>query len=217
MEPASNPGVNHGNGLSHSKRIGSPLRFRGRTHLPAAFAAGYCLPTTRRIQATWMQPTGPAGMTEWTLNIDQEESGLEGELQRQPNHGSELAVLVNIAADVQPEIDQMHNDLPDFNGILRLTPEDGPGVELSPAQAAHAADVFRTKVRDAIKELPKTSTIHLFIAGPMGLAFLFGRNSNTLRPIQTYLYSKDEGRYYPSGRLQDQPLSDGSDTASEEQ
>jgi len=77
-------------------------------------------------------------------------------------------------------------------------------VELSPAQAAHAADVFRTKVRDAIKELPKTSlpktsTIHLFMAGPTGLAFLFGQNSNTLRPIQTYLYSKDEGRYYPAG------------------
>jgi hypothetical protein len=51
----------------------------------------------------------------------------------------------------------------------------------------------------------------------MGLAFLFGRNSNTLRPIQTYLYSKDEGRYYPAGRLQNQSLSDGSDTASGEQ
>jgi len=194
-----------------------PLRFRGRTHLPAAFAAGYYFSTTRRIQATWMQPTDPAGMTEWTFDIDEEESGLEGDLQRQPNHGSELAVLVNIAADVQPEVDRMHNDLPDFNGVLRLTPEDGPNVELSPAQAAHAADIFRTKVRNAIKELAKTSTIHLFIAGPTGLAFLFGRKSNTLRPIQTYLYSKDEGRYYPAGRLQNQPLSNGSETTPEEQ
>lgn len=196
---------------------GRPLRFRGQTRLPAAFAAGYCLPTTRRIHATWMQPTGPTGMTEWTLDIDEEESGLEGDLQRRPNHGSELAVLVNIASDVQPEVDQMHNELPDFNGVLRLTPEEGPDVELSPAQAAHAADVFRTKVRNAIKELSKTSTIHLFMAGPTGLVFLFGRKSNTLRPIQTYLYSKDEGRYYPASRLQNQPLSNNSDSASEEQ
>lgn len=95
--------------------------------------------------------------------------------------------------------------------------ENGPDAELSPAQTAHVADVFRTKVRDAVKKQPKTSTIHLFIAGPTGLAFLFGRNSNTLRPIQTYLYSKDEGQYYPVGRLQNQPLSDRSDAASEEQ
>jgi hypothetical protein len=160
-----------------------------------------------------MQPTGPIGMTEWALDIDEGESGLEGDLQRQPNHGSELAVLVNISSDVQPEVSQMHDDLPDFNGVLRLTPEDGPDVELSPAQAAHAAGVFRTKVRNAIKKLPKISTIHLFMAGPTGLAFLFGRKSNTLRPIQTYLYSKDEGRYYPAGRLQNQSLSDGSGTA----
>lgn len=78
-----------------------------------------------------------------------------GDLQRQPNHGSELAVLVNIAADVQPEVDQMHDDLPDFNGVLMLAPEDGPDVELPPAEAVHAADVFRTEVRTTIKNCPK--------------------------------------------------------------
>ncbi|WP_458210313.1 SAVED domain-containing protein [Haladaptatus sp. NG-SE-30] len=199
------------------KASGRPLRFRGRTHLPAAFAAGYCLPTTRRIPASWVQPRGTYGGTEWTLAIDEEDSGVEGALQRRPNHGSELAVLVNVAADVQPEIDQMHDQLPDFNGVLKLTPEDGPGVELTPAEAVHAADVFRTEVRNAIKQLPKTSTIHLFMASPMGLAFLFGQQSNTLRPIQTYLFNKDDGRYYPAGRLQTQPLSNDSDTPSEEQ
>lgn len=195
---------------------GRPLRFRGHTRLAAAFAVGYCLPTTRQVPATWLQPTDSAGSTEWTLDIETEESGVEGDLQRRPNHGSELAVLVNIATDVQPELNQMHDELPDFNAVLRLTPEAGPDVDLTPAQAAHAADVFRTEVRGAIKKLPNTSTIHLFMAGPMGLAFLFGQNSNALRPIQTYLFNKDNGRYYPAARLQNQPLTSDSDTSSEE-
>lgn len=105
----------------------------------------------------------------------------------------------------------MHDDLPDFNAMLHLTPKDGPGVELTPGQAVHAAEVFRTEVRDAIKKLPKTSTIHLFMAGPMGLAFLSGQKSNTLRPIQTYLYNKDNGEYYPAARLQNQPHTNDSE------
>lgn len=182
---------------------GHSLRFRGQTCLPAAFAAGYYLPVERRISVSWVQPNGTDDATEWTLDIDGEHSGVNGELQRQPNHGSEIAVLVNITADVEPEVNQMHAELPDFNGMLRLTPEDGPGIQLTSAEAVHAADVFRTEVRRAIKTLPTTSTIHLFMAVPVGLAFLFGQQSNTLRPIQTYLY-KDEGRYCLAGRLQDQ-------------
>ncbi len=182
---------------------GRSLRFRGQTCLPAAFAAGYFLPVERRISASWRQPSGPDDATEWTLDIEGEHSGVNGELQRQPNHGSELAVIVNITADVEPEVNQMHAELPDFNGVLRLTPEDGPDIQLTSAEAVHAADVFRTEVRSAIKTLPTTSTIHLFMAVPAGLAFLFGQKSNTLRPIQTYLY-KDEGRYSLAGRLQTQ-------------
>ena len=110
----------------------------------------------------------------------------------------------------------MHDELPDFNAVLRLTQEAGPDVDLTPAQAAHAANIFRTEVRSVIKKLPNTSTIHLFMAGPVGLAFLFGQNSNALRPIQTYLFNKDNGRYYPAARLQNQPLAPDSDLSSKE-
>lgn len=193
---------------------GRLLRFRGRTRLPAAFAVGYYLPTTRHIPAMWLQPTKMGRTTEWSFDVDAEESGLKGELQRRPNHGSELAVLINISADVQPELDQMHDELPEFNAVLRLTPEDGPGIELTPGQAVHAADVFRTEVQSAIKKLSNISTIHLFMAGPMGLAFLFGQKSNALRPVQTYLYNKDDGKYYPAAKLQSQPHSDDSESKS---
>lgn len=174
---------------------GRTLQFHGRAHLPAAFALGRSLQETRGIPTSWMQ-ADHAGITQsWSLNNDREDSGLKTKLTKRTVSSCDLAVLISVSDEVQPQVGNSKPDLPEFNGILELTAEDVPGVRFGPEQAYHAATVFRDEVRGAVNELSNTSRIHLFMAGPVGLAFLFGQLSNALPPIQTYLYEENKGAY----------------------
>lgn len=182
--------------------IGRSVRFRGSAHLPAAFALGHRLPTTRRLQATWMQQNPADGSYEpWDLGTETEPSGLEAEYTEKDVSASDLAVLVNISDEVRNEFGRTKSRLPNFNGVLDLSLTEERRTHLSPPQAAHAAEVFKEAVRDALNHPWKTSTIHLFMAIPAGLAFLFGQQSNTLPPLQTYLLNTEERKYEPSALL----------------
>lgn len=179
--------------------LGRPLRFRGRAHLSAAFALGHCFQRTRGIDVAWMQADQAGGYTPWTLADDEEESGLRGSLEENSVTGSDLAVLLSVTDDVEPQVGRTKSALPDFGAVLELSPEEGPGIELDPAQAAHAANVFREEVRSALDQFSKTAMVHLFMAAPAGLAFLCGQQTNTSPAIQTYALSTTEGhRSYQS-------------------
>lgn len=181
---------------------GRSLRVRGQAHLPAAFALGRCLQTTRGIDATWLQHS--AGQhNPWNLHTDQQDSGLESDLHVNDITGSDLAVLVNVTNEVDAAVGRSKSSLPDFGGVLELSLGDDIGSSLSAAEAAHAAHVFRQEVQAALNELSATSTMHLFMAAPAGLAFLFGQQSNTFPEIQTYLLETTDGArtYQPAASL----------------
>jgi hypothetical protein len=145
---------------------GRSLRFRGSTHLPAAFATGNALQTPRGIDAAWMQSDGTGGLTRWTNTQGADESDLHASLERRDVTGSDLAVFASISDDVASEVGQTKSSLPNFNGILELAFDAEQPPELIPSQAAHAATVFRQELRDALNEFSNTSTVHLFMAGP---------------------------------------------------
>ena len=181
---------------------GRSLRVRGQARLPAVFAMGRCLQATRGIDATWLQHS--AGQNEpWNLYVDQQDSGLESDLQINDITGSELAVLVSITNEVDAVVGRTKSTLPDFGGVLELSLGDNIGSLLCASEAAHAAHVFRQEVQKTLNELSATSTIHLFMAAPAGLAFLFGQQSNTFPQIQTYLLEDTGGArtYQPAASL----------------
>ncbi|WP_396275536.1 SAVED domain-containing protein [Haloarcula sp. S1AR25-4] len=70
--------------------------------------------------------------------------------------------------------------------------------------ATQATTMFQQGLRDSLNELSNTSTIHLFMAGPVGLAFLFGQQTNSLPMIQTpVLDTTDRAKNYrPAIKLQ---------------
>ncbi|AXG08393.1 SAVED domain-containing protein [Haloplanus rubicundus] len=172
---------------------GRELRFRGRANLPAVFSLGYCLPETRGISTAWMQPDQDGNFSSWRLNLNLEESNLQSDLEEIDRTASDLAVLVNITDDVKPEVGKTKSKLPDFNGILEFGFEEDSKDRLTAPEAAHAAKVFQQDLRDAMNRLPETSTIHLFMATPAGLAFLFGQMTNTSPTIQTYILDTESG------------------------
>lgn len=182
---------------------GRELRFRGRAHLPAVFSLGCCLPETRGISTAWMQRDQDANFTPWRLDLNSEDSGLESNLEAIDRTASDLAVLVNITDDVKPEVGKTKSSLPSFNGILEFGFEQDSKDRLTASEAVHAAKVFQQELRDAMNRLPETSTIHLFMATPAGLAFLFGQKTNTTPTIQTYILDTESGSrtYQPAARL----------------
>lgn len=174
---------------------GRPLRFRGRAHLPATFSLGRYLSVTRGIRTKWMQPGLSGNPEAWTFENAEKESGLGSELTQHTVSASDLAVLISITDSVQPEVANTKSKLPEFNSILELNPEDGPGVRLNPGEAIDAAKVIRDRIRETLNERPNITKIHLFMAVPTGLAFLLGQQTNTLLPIQTYTLSEEDREY----------------------
>lgn len=181
---------------------GRSLRIRGQAHLPAAFALGRSLQTTRGIDATWLQYSAGQHYP-WNLHTDQQDSGLESDLHVNDITGSDLAVLVSVTNEVDAAVGRSKSSLPDFGGVLELSLGDDIGSSLNASEAAHAAHVFRQEIQSALNELSATSTIHLFMAAPAGLAFLFGQQSNTFPEIQTYLLETTDGArtYQPAASL----------------
>lgn len=183
---------------------GRELRFWGRARLPAVFSLGHCLQEPRGMNAAWMQPDQRGDFTPWKLDIHPEESGIECDLEEIDITASDLAVLVNATDNVNPEVGKTKSSLPRFNGILEFDFEQTTNKKLTAPQAAHAAEIFQEQLRDALNQFSDTSTIHLFMAAPAGLAFLFGQKTNTSPPIQTYLLDTDsrDRTYKPAAQLQ---------------
>lgn len=186
-----------------SNAKGRPIRLRGHSHLPASFALGRCLQATRNVGATWMQADQAGNTQAWSLDKDTEDSGLSAEFTRKNASESDLAVLVSISGNVRPEVANTVSALSTFRGVLEFTPDDGPDVILSPDQAGHAASVFRTEVRETADKIGPVSKIHLFMAVPTGLSFLFGQQTNTFPPIQTYVLPDGANTYRKAALLLD--------------
>ncbi|THE66521.1 SAVED domain-containing protein [Salinadaptatus halalkaliphilus] len=184
-----------------SEAPGRPIQMRGYSHLPASFALGRCLQATRNVNATWMQADQAGNTQAWSLDKDAEASGISAEFTRKNASESDLAVLVSISDNVRPEVANTVSDLSEFRGVLEFTPGDGPDIRLTPDQAGHAASVFRTEIRKTVNEIAPVSKIHLFMAAPTGLAFLFGQQTNTFPPIQTYLLPNGANTYHRAALL----------------
>lgn len=191
-----------------SEATGRPIQLRGHSHLPASFALGRRLQATRNVKATWMQADQAGNTQAWSLDKDTEDSSLSAEFTRKNASESDLAVLVSISDNVRPEVANTVSELSEFRGVLEFTPDDGPDVKLTPDQAGHAASVFRTETRETVNKIAPVSKIHLFMAVPTGLAFLFGQQTNTFPPIQTYLLPDGANKYRQAALLFDTQSND---------
>ena len=179
---------------------GRPLRFRANAHLPAIFALGYCLQTTRGIETTWLQQNN-GEITPWQVHTDEVESGLNSDLQMNNVSGSDLGVLVSVTNEVSSAVGRSGSVVPNLDAVLELSLGDDIGTSLTASEAAHAARVYHREVQRALNQLSGTPTIHLFMAGPDGLAFLFGQQSNTFAPVQTYIFSERNRTYQQAAEV----------------
>jgi len=102
--------------------------------------------------------------------------------------GDELAVAIGMTVDPTTAIARFLGaaDLP-VRSLLTLMPAEGAHDQsvAGPGQAVAYAQALRNAVRDRLETAP-AERVHLFLAGPGGLALLLGHRWNRMAPTQVY-------------------------------
>ncbi len=112
------------------------------------------------------------------------------QLQRQQlDFGNDLAVAIGVAIDPTPAVIAYlkDNSIP-VSRLLTIQPGGGSDDQsiAGAGQAVAYAQKIRNLVREELDELPSTERIHLFMAGPGGLALLLGHRWNRTRVTTVY-------------------------------
>jgi hypothetical protein len=88
--------------------------------------------------------------------------------------------------------------------LLTITPAAGVDDQAitSPGQAVTYAQTIRDLVRHEVGQHPDAQNIHLFLAGPGGLALLLGHRWNRLRRTVVYEHLGAGNGYVPASTIQ---------------
>ncbi len=156
---------------------------RGAMRQAAFFKIGTALPQTRNFeliykqgQQTWASTSSKAAIAHASQDI-----GIGA--------GCDLAVAVGISTDPTDEVLRFLSDTAMPVGqLLLVAPTTGADDQAiaTTGQAVSLAERIRNDVRQALGRYPETQHIHLFLAGPGGLALLLGHRWNRLRPTTVY-------------------------------
>jgi hypothetical protein len=111
------------------------------------------------------------------------------------DQGDELAVAIAVASDLTEDVvEYLREQQTPVSKLLVLTPPGGAKDRSIPDSAA--ANALAIGIRDVVRRATRTTPrIHLFIAGPMGLALLLGHRWNRLRPTVVYEDARTEQGY----------------------
>lgn len=176
----------------------------GQCSIPAGIALGAAFLAPRGVPISWRQRMPEGSHQLWSLEATPEPCGLAVRLIPHNVSAEDLAVLVGVSDDPMPAFDASGEILPSFRAVVRVCPRIGRSMQLiTPGQAVDAARLIETAIRDARKQFRPAGMVHVFMAGPVGLAMLAGQLFNTLGSVQTYDHVGEDGvgRYQPAALL----------------
>jgi SMODS-associated and fused to various effectors sensor domain len=183
---------------------GRPLRFRGLVGLPAAVALGTTLLAPRAVPAAWMQYTPGRPDSAYSLAELRQPSRFHITVRDHHPDAEDLAILVNVSDNTVPAV-RATIDLPEFRGWIHAVPPSAhPYLFSEPGEAVDLAHQIVEAIKVARSRYGRIGDLHLFLAGPAGLAFLLGQLLNTLGTVYTYTHVSDNGigHYVPAVALQ---------------
>ena len=157
---------------------------RGAMRQATFFRVGAALPAVRQHTLRYLQ-----GCQLWSTDAPKTPVAAP-KVQRLPlGLGSDLAVAVGIATDPTPAIvEYLGRETIPVSELVTIKPADGAD-DQAVAEAGEAV-AYAQQVRDLVRQqLDRHATverIHLFLAGPGGLALLLGHRWNRIRPTVVY-------------------------------
>lgn len=173
-------------------------------HISIAYLAGYELGRTTAditpiqrmpgVRAAWGRTGARMPQQAWTS------------AEVRTGDGTDVAIAISVAREVRPHVERyVGRELPSVGRIRALTIADGVG-ETAVRDGDHAhllADEF-ARVVDDVRADSTTGTVHVFMAVPVTLAYLLGRQGRALGRTVLYEYdfdTRDLGAYAPSFHL----------------
>ena len=169
------------------------VRLEGSSCLSAGVALGWAFPEVAEyiieLQSRLGQKTEP-----WRTNTSVQKvfnlNAVDDEIYAD---GNGLAVKFNIVADVTNDLDKYISESGSrFRASLQLTPENGVGEIITNESAIGYARSAKRLVREIAKKYG-VDRIHLFFAGPLGVAIFFGQLLNSMPEVQCYEQKQDGG------------------------
>jgi hypothetical protein len=125
----------------------------------------------------------------WDLDRDREASGFDTDIKAQCPGASDVALLLSVAADVKADFATAAATLPPLRAVVSVSPAIGPPGSRTILTAGQALDVAQLTIdalRRARAQYQCLGAVHLFMAVPVGLAFIIGQLLNTLGAVHTY-------------------------------
>jgi hypothetical protein len=169
------------------------IKLEGSACLSAGVALGWSFPEvaeyTIELQPRLGQKTEP-----WRTDIPvQKIFNLNVTDNEIHSDGNGLAVKFNIVADVATDFDKYVSESGSlFKASLQLTPEGGVGEIITKESAIGYARSAKKLIREAATKYG-VDKIHLFFAGPLGVAIFLGQLLNSMPEVQCYEQKQDGG------------------------
>ena len=169
---------------------------RGALRQATFFRVGTVLPAVRNHTLRYIQGSQP-----WST--DTPKAPIPG-LQTPATAiaaGTDIAVAIGVAVNPTTAVLTYIQDarLP-IHHLLTILPAAGADDQAvaSPGQAVAYAQTIRDLVREDLENYPNAPRIHLFLAGPGGLALLLGHRWNRTRPTIVYEHLGPGRGYTPA-------------------
>jgi hypothetical protein len=157
---------------------------RGALRQATFFRVGAALPQVRHHSLRYRQ-----GAQLWSTDAGKAAIPAPTMERRRVNAGEELAVVVGITLNATPAAESFvrAEQLP-VRHILSIAPGTGPDDQAiaSPGQAVAYAQQIRDLVRAEVDGHGTSRRVHLFLAGPGGLALFLGHRWNRLPTTVVY-------------------------------
>ncbi|MBB2965598.1 SAVED domain-containing protein [Leifsonia aquatica] len=181
------------------------VQLSGTPSVPSAMLLGSTYSTRDGRSPAWLQrqPTGdtskPWRMSESPDASVAEERGwkVASPVYRTTTAGA-LAVCVNISDNVAEAFARSRLETPDWRAVLEISSPAGRNTRADPLTPNEVASLVHLTI-DAIRytrsQVLGLDSIHFFIAGPAGYAFLLGTYVATLPQITTYEYDTTSRLY----------------------
>jgi hypothetical protein len=164
---------------------------RGLASIPAATVLGSSFLTVAGPDVAWMQLTN-GQLAEWGLSDDAASTDRLVKVTAGIAGKKDVAIAISITNDVTAAI-AASAGLPSFRARVTVG-MSASGAQLieNSIEAARLARAIIAAARRARTTYNAVGDIHVFIAGPLGLAVMLGRMLNTFGRVFTYEFLSDE-------------------------
>lgn len=169
---------------------------RGALRQATFFRVGAALPDVRGHVLRYLQ-----GKQLWSTDAPKTPIGAPEVAHTALVGGPDVAVAVGVATDpTTAVVEYVRREKIPVGGLLTIQPATGADdrAVADAGQAVAYAQQIRDLVRREVDDRPAAERVHLFLAGPGGLALLLGHRWNRIRPTVAYEHLGPGRGYTPA-------------------